>query len=541
MSEHQRYYLTTPLYYVNSRPHIGHSYTNIACDALARHWRQRLGRDKVFFLTGTDEHGQKIARAAQAAGQEPQAFTDAISGTFRQLWTALNVDYDVFIRTTEERHKQAVRKVWTDLDAKGDIYSSSYQGYYCTPCETFLTEETVRQMTSEGREVTCPDCKRAAERIEETNYFFRMSKYQDWLVRALENGADEQGRPMVVLPETRRNEVLGFLKANKLEDLCVSRPKARLSWGIETPLSSEHVTYVWFDALVNYVSACGYGSDPVALERWWPADVHVIGKDILRHHAIYWTILLKALGLAPPRLIFAHGWWVVGGEKMSKSKGNVVDPVEIAAQYGVDAYRYFLLRETPFGQDGVFSQEALTLRFNTDLANDLGNLLNRSLTMCEKYFGGEVPAFEVSAKAAELKDLVDGLSGRVERAMERLAFHEALQAIWEPIGRANKYIEESAPWTLAKEGRTAELKTVIGALHEVLSATAKMLYPFMPATAEAVASQLGIERLEVVPYPVRWGSFAAGGRRIAKGAPLFPRIEDPDKPKTGDKKKAKSA
>ena len=536
-----RYYLTTPLYYVNSRPHIGHSYTNIACDALARYWRMRLGRQRVFFLTGTDEHGQKIARAAQAAGQEPQAFTDAISGTFRQLWGSLGIDYDDFIRTTEPRHKDAVRRVWTELNAKGEIYSSSYEGYYCTPCETFLTEESVRQLTAEGKPVVCGDCARPAERIEETNYFFRMSKYQDWLIRTLENGADEQGRPLRILPETRRNEVLGFLKANKLEDLCVSRPKARLSWGIETPLSSEHVTYVWFDALVNYISACGYGTDPAKLERWWPADVHVIGKDILRHHAIYWTILLKALGLAPPRLIFAHGWWVVGGEKMSKSKGNVVDPVDIATRFGVDAYRYFLLRETPFGQDGIFSEEALTLRFNTDLANDIGNLLNRSLTMCEKYFGGEVPAFTVSDKAAALKGLVDALPARIEEALERLAFHEALQIIWEPIGKANKYIEESAPWTLSKEGRIDELKTVIGVLHEVLRASARSLWPFMPATAEAIWAQLGISGPPQDDARPGWGYFEAGGRRIAKSGPLFPRIEDPTKEKTGDKKKSKSS
>lgn len=530
-----KFYLTTPLYYVNSRPHIGHSYTNIAADTLAR-WH-RLSGKKVFFLTGTDEHGQKIARAAQAEGMEPQAFTDKISQTFRDLWKALNVTEDEFIRTTEPRHKEAVRRVWMKLNERGDIYQAPYSGYYCTPCETFLTEEVVRQMQAEGKEILCPDCKRAAEKIEETNYFFKLSQYQDWLTKMVETGQDEKGRPFRILPETRRNEVLGFLKANKLEDLCVSRPKSRLAWGIETPLSKEHVTYVWLDALVNYITACGY--DKGEVNDRWPCDAHLIGKDILRHHAIYWPIILKALDLAPPKLIFAHGWWVIGGEKMSKSKGNAVDPVEIAQRFGVDAYRYFLLRETAFGSDGMFSEEALTLRFNTDLANDLGNLLHRSLTMCEKYFGGEIPKGVAQTIQHEIRTMINALPEKISTSMDRLDFSTALADIWAIIGRANKSIEEAAPWNLSKEGKTEELQKSIVLLLEVLKATAQAIWPFMPATAQGMWTQLGLtESPKEKPFAANSFGFFQNGGKIAKGAPLFPRIEDPLKEKKGDKKKA---
>ncbi len=540
-----KFYLTTPLYYVNSRPHIGHAYTEIASDALAR-WHRLTGKD-VFFLTGTDEHGQKIARAAAAAGKEPQAFTDDISQTFRDLWKTLGVEYDDFIRTTEGRHKEAVKKVWLELEKKGELYTSAYRGYYCTPCETFLAEESVRQMKAEGKDVLCPDCSRAAEEIEETNYFFKLSKYQDWLARSIEAGKDvDTGAALKILPETRKNEVLGFLRNNKLEDLCVSRPKNRLAWGIPVPLSADHVTYVWFDALVNYISACGYGSDETKLAKWWPADAHLIGKDILRHHAIYWTILLKALGIAPPKLIFAHGWWVVDGKKMSKSLGNAMDPVEIVAHYGVDAFRYFLLAETPFGQDGSFSEDALITRFNNDLANDIGNLLNRSLTMCEKYFEGTVPPLgnsesllqspayaESKAMGTLSYELVDKL---LPEYMDRLGFSEALAGIWSLIGMANKYIEKTAPWTLAKEGKTEELQCVIRTLVYVLRDASKMVYPFIPGKAQGIWEQLGRPGSPAdEPFSKTWTGL--DGTKIAKGAPLFPRI-DTGEEKKGDKKKA---
>ncbi len=514
-------YLTTPLYYVNSKPHIGHSYTNIAADTLARF--KRLQGNDVLFLTGTDEHGQKIVKAAQSAGMEPGPFTDKMSMTFRDLWKTLGISHDDFIRTTEPRHREAVRHVWTELQRKGDIYTAAYKGYYCTPCETFLADEYVRQQKAAGQEIVCPDCKRPVERIEENNFFFKTSPYQDWLI-----GCVEKNEPMKVLPDTRRNEILGFLRTNKLEDLCISRPKSRLAWGIESPLSQEHVTYVWFDALINYISACGYG-DPKAAERfqkWWPADVHVIGKDILRQHAVYWPILLHALGLDLPRLIFAHGWWVQGGEKMSKSKGNVIDPAEIVRCYGVDAYRYFLLSETPFGQDGTFSEEALTQRFNRDLGNDLGNLLHRTLTMCEKYFEGEIPK-GISARCdGQLRQSVNELAPALGPMMERLAFSEALSVVWSLVNQANKSIEAAAPWTLYKEGKTQELKAAVVSWLEALKAIAQAVWPFMPATGEAIWNQLGIkEKLWKEPFKENlWGFFEKGGR-IQKGAPLFPRIE----------------
>lgn len=488
----KKFYLTTPLYYVNAKPHIGHSYTEIAADALARF--KRLTGNEVLFLTGTDEHGQKIDKAAQAAGLKPQEFTDKISETFRELWKTLNISYDDFIRTTEPRHKEAVKKVWLELQQKGELYASKYSGWYCTPCETFWTEA---QLVA-GK---CPDCQRPVEHLEEENYFFKLSSYQSWLKQYIEEHKE------FILPESRRNEVLGFLNNNDLQDLCVSRPKSRLAWGIESPISPNHVTYVWFDALINYISACGYaeGADKAKFKKWWPADAHIIGKDILRHHAVYWVILLHALGLEPPKMIFAHGWWVQGGEKMSKSKGNAIDPIEIVKTYGVDAYRYFLLSEAPFGQDGTFSEEALIERYNQALANDMGNLLHRSLTMCEKYFGGQIPA--LNKKPNDLSLEANSLLSRIGPKMDRLAFSEALSLIWELINKANKFIEEKAPWKLAKEGKQDELVETIATLLEVLKKVAEAVSPFMPATADGIKAQLG-----------------AGGK-INKGSPLFPRIE----------------
>ncbi|MEI8345456.1 MAG: methionine--tRNA ligase, partial [Candidatus Omnitrophota bacterium] len=374
------FYVTTPIYYVNAKPHIGHAYTSIAADALARY--HRLCGKRVLALTGTDEHGQKVAKAAAEASVTPREFTDRISATFRDLWTEFGLSFDDFIRTTEPRHRSAVEKFWKLLDERGQIYKALYRGWYCTPCETFFTE---RQVLAEAGAKVCPDCKRPVEQIEEENFFLKTSQYQAWLREHI------MAHPDFIQPDIRRNEVLGFLDNNTLQDLCISRPAGRLSWGIPSPLSATHVTYVWFDALINYVTACGFADDAGRFAQWWPADVHLVGKDILRHHAVYWPIMLKAAGMEVPRQIFAHGWWVQGGQKMSKSLGNVVDPLEVARRYGFDAFRYFLLREVPFGFDGSFSEEALVNRFNHDLANDLGNLLHRSLSMCEKYFGGEIP------------------------------------------------------------------------------------------------------------------------------------------------------
>ncbi|MBI2094993.1 MAG: methionine--tRNA ligase [Candidatus Omnitrophica bacterium] len=512
----EKYYLTTPLYYVNSKPHIGHAYTEIAADTLARY--HRIAGREVLFLTGTDEHGQKVAKAAADAGLAPGEFTDKISGTFKDLWRALDISYDDFIRTTEPRHIAAVRAVWQKLEKAGEVYKAVYSGWYCTPCETFWTEG---QVLPEGGRTLCPDCKRPIERLEEENYFFKISGHRQWLIDEIRRAENFR-----ILPDTRRNEVLGFLEHNALQDLCISRPKSRMPWGIPSPLSDSHVTYVWFDALINYISAVGFGADEKKLARWWPADAHLIGKDILRHHAVYWTILLRALGLKLPRLIFAHGWWVQGGEKMSKSRGNVIDPVEIAKTYGVDAFRYFLLRETAFGQDGVFSEEAFILRYNTDLANDLGNLLHRTLTMCEKYFDGSVPAGVSSRCAGELKEGVDLLESKLSRSLEKLAFSDALAEIWALVGQANKFIESSAPWTLAREKKTGELKVVIVSLAEAIKAVAQALWPFMPSTAEGIWRQLGIaEPVAKASFKKNlWGYFEKGGQ-VAKGAPLFPRIE----------------
>ncbi|MFA5099903.1 MAG: methionine--tRNA ligase [Candidatus Omnitrophota bacterium] len=380
-----KFYITTPLYYVNASPHIGHSYTTIAADILARRARRELGKDNVWFLTGTDEHGQKIQRAADAAKITPQDFADNVAGKFKVLWKDLGITYDDFIRTTEERHKRFVSKVLEIVYAKGDIYKSSYEGWYCSPCESFWTQ-------TQAVDGLCPDCKRPVERIVEENYFFRLSKYQDWLIEHIEK------HPDFVRPQIRRNEVLSFLKLNKLNDLCISRPKERLSWGIPLPFSPDHVTYVWFDALINYISAVGDFDDKgVYRSKWWPANVQLMAKDILRQHAIYWPIMLKALDIEPPQSLVVHGWWLMGDAKMSKSRGNVVAPLDMSVKYGIDVFRYFLVREVPFGLDGNFSEESIIKRFNGDLANDLGNLVYRTLTMVEKYYAGAVPDADIKA------------------------------------------------------------------------------------------------------------------------------------------------
>ncbi|MBU1006056.1 MAG: methionine--tRNA ligase, partial [Candidatus Omnitrophica bacterium] len=389
-----KYYITTPLYYVNGNPHIGHSYTNIACDTLARF--RRLEGDEVLFVTGTDEHGQKIKEAADAKGMTPRDFVDSVVPKFSELWKKLNITYDDFIRTTEPRHEKVVQAILEMFHKNGDLYEGEYSGWYCTPCESFWTKS---QLVNEN----CPDCGRHVEQIKEKNFFFRLSKYQKWLLDYIEAHED------FILPVIRRNEILSFLK-NPLNDLCVSRPKARLSWGIDMPFSKDHVTYVWFDALLNYIAACGYGADEAKFKKFWPADIHVIGKDILRMHAVNWPIMLHAAGLEMPKTIFAHGWWKIGGDKMSKSKGNVVDPLEMADKYGIDAYRFFLLKEVSFGADGSFSEEALVSRINSDLANDLGNLLHRTLSMIDKYCSGIVP---------ERRDI--GLADDITKAMAEKA------------------------------------------------------------------------------------------------------------------------
>jgi len=509
------FYITTPIYYVNDVPHIGHAYTTIAADVLARY--KRLTGYEVFFLTGLDEHGQKVQQAAAKAGIDPQTHCDRLAPQFQDLWKQLNISNDDFVRTTQPRHKTVVQKAMQLLYDKGEIYQANYTGWYCTFDERFWTEKDVVGGL-------CPDCRRPIEQLSETNYFFRMSKYQDWLIKHIEE------HPDFIRPRSRRNEVLGFLQ-QPLEDLSISRPKSRLAWGIELPFDSNYVTYVWFDALVNYISITGYLSDEARFGKWWPADFHLIGKDILTTHSVYWSTMLKALGLDPPKAVFAHGWWTVEGEKMSKSRGNVVDPHAIVAEFGVDAFRYFLLREVPFGQDGDFSKEALIGRINSELANDLGNLLNRTLSMIERFAGGIVPE-PVSTTNTDLDDRLQqtamDLLPAVEMHFGNLEFNRALEAIGGLVQLGNQYIDKTAPWTLAKKPEdTLRLNTVLYNAAETLRFLCLTLYSFMPQAAEEIKRQLGLIlnfSKPLLAHDITWGGLLPG-TEITKGRPLFPKID----------------
>ncbi len=509
------FYITTPIYYVNDVPHIGHAYTTVAADVLARY--QRLRGREVFFLTGVDEHGQKVQQAAAKAGVEPQAYCDAIVPRFKTLWERLNTTHNAFIRTTDAPHKTIVQRFLQQLFDNQLIYSDQYTGWYCLFDERFWTEKDV-----EGG--LCPDCKRPVEQLSERNYFFKMGQYQDRLI------AHIQANPDFVRPESRRNEVLGFLTTHKLGDLSISRPKSRLSWGIELPFDKDYVTYVWFDALTNYISGLDYLAPTPSIDRYWPADVHLVGKDILTTHAVYWSTILMALGRPLPKTIFAHGWWTVDGEKMSKSRGNVVDPNAMADEFGVDTFRYFLLREVPFGHDGDFSRDALVGRINSDLANGLGNLLSRTLTLIERSCGGAVPepgpATDLERELQQAA--LDLVNRHLDETLPRLEFNRTLEHIWRVVQLANQYVDKTAPWTLAKQPTEApRLQTVLYHMAETLRLLSLCLLPFMPRTAEELATQLGLTLSPTEPLlaaPQTWGGLKPGSP-IRKGRILFPRIE----------------
>lgn len=506
-----RIYFTTPIYYVNAEPHIGHAYTTIVADVLNRFYK--LAGYQTFFLTGTDEHGDKVAQAARAAGETPQSYADRISDLFRELWPKLNITNDRFIRTTEEAHKRVVQLILQKVYDAGDIYFGEYGGHYCRGCERFLTEKEL----ADGK---CPDHGTEPEFIKEKNYFFRMSKYQQWLIEHIQN------HPDFIRPERYRNEVLAFLR-DPLEDLCISRPKSRLEWGIPLPFDRDYVTYVWFDALINYVSGVDY-PDGERFGQFWPVCQHLIAKDILKPHGIYWPTMLKSAGIPPYQHLNVHGYWIVSASKMSKSRGNIVKPLDLKDKYGLDAFRYFLLREMPFGLDSNFSETALIGRINADLANDLGNLVSRTLAMAERFRQGEIPrAGGVEEIDRELASAASRVAGDAERLVGELSFHRLLIAIWELINLANKYIDTTAPWSLAKDPAKAErLNTVLYQLLETLRFVAVLISPFLPQTAGKIQAQLGISDpgSQMLASLELWGGLTPGGR-VHKGEALFPRVE----------------
>lgn len=512
MSGEKTFYITTPIYYPSNKLHVGNSYTTVAADAIARF--KRLTGYRVWFLTGTDEHGQKIQRQAEAAGKDTRVFVDEIVAWIKELWEELDIEYDDFIRTTEPRHKEKVARIFTQFYEQGDIYKGKYEGWYCTPCEAYWTE---RQLA----ECKCPDCGRDVELIAEEAYFFRMSKYAQRLQDYIEE------HPEFIQPISRKNEMVNnFLKPG-LEDLCVSRTS--FDWGIPVPFDQKHIIYVWLDALSNYITALGYSEEGTIYETFWPADVQLIGKDILRFHTIYWPIFLMALDQPLPKTVFGHGWLMLQEGKMSKSKGNAIDPRVLADRYSSDALRYFLLREIPFGQDGIFSLESFITRINTDLANDLGNLVSRTLTMAERYFSGVLP--EPSAadenSDAELRSLALETPSAVESFMDQLKLSDALAELWKLVRRSNKYIDENTPWDLAKDpAKEARLGTVIYNLIESIRFIAVMLRPFMPRTPDRIWEQIGLSdesELQNWASLLEWGAIKPG-TIVARGEDLFPRL-----------------
>lgn len=506
-----KYYITTPIYYPSGKWHIGTCYTTIICDALARF--KRLDGYDVFFLTGTDEHGQKIQKAAQAAGKSEKEYLDNIVGQLRNLWQVLGISYDKFIRTTDEYHKRAVQKIFTALYEKGDIYKNEYEGWYCVPCESFWTKSQL----VDGK---CPDCGREVQLTKEESYFFRLSKYQKVIEKLLEDN------PTFLMPRSRQNEMINNFIKPGLQDLCVSR--TTFDWGVQVPFDTKHVVYVWLDALFNYATALGYmGDDDSLFRKYWPADVHMMAKEIIRFHSIIWPAFLTALDLPLPGKVFGHGWIMFGSDKMSKSKGNVVDPFILSDRYGADALRYYILRVVPFGQDGVYSNEMFVKTRNSDLANTLGNLVSRTLAMVNQYFG-QVPApCEDEGTDAELKELNMRLYDKVAALMDEPDVSGAMDAIWEVLHRANKYIDECEPWALAKdESKRTRLSGVLYNLVETIRRVAVLLQAFMPGTAAKILTSLGIKDGELSGFASlkKWGAMPAGGK-VVKGEPLFARLD----------------
>ncbi|MEB3101471.1 methionine--tRNA ligase [Ferviditalea candida] len=507
------FYITTPIYYPSDKLHIGHAYTTVAGDAMARY--KRLRGYEVMYLTGTDEHGQKIERKAKEKGVTPQQFVDDIVSGIKQLWSKLDISYDDFIRTTEKRHIESVEYIFQKFLDQGDVYLGTYEGWYCTPCESFFME---RQLVDGN----CPDCGRPVEKVKEEIYFFRMSKYADQLLKYYEENLD------FIQPESRKNEMINNFIKPGLEDLAVSR--TTFDWGVKVPGDPKHVIYVWIDALSNYITALGYGSgQPDKFDRYWPADVHLVGKEIVRFHTIYWPIMLLALGVPLPKKVFGHGWLLMKDGKMSKSKGNVVDPVTLIDRYGLDALRYYLLREVPFGSDGTFTPESFVERVNFDLANDLGNLLNRTVAMIHKYYQGELPAYQgdITPYDRPLAEFATKTVRQVEEVMENMEFSVALSSIWQLVSRTNKYIDETQPWNLVKdESRNQELASAMYHLAESIRIVSIMLQPFMTQAPKRIWEQLGIADGKLTEWDsIREFGALPGGLKVIKGEPIFPRLD----------------